>query len=87
MANGAADAPHAAQRTASAPIPSMTVASSSAPQPGQTFAQYGSPLKRPSTMRSLPEEDAIDVTSIDRMEIAIASPISAPSTFTGSVTS
>jgi len=86
-ANGAAGAPHSAQRTASSPIPSTTVASSSAPQLAQTFAQYGSPLKRPSIVRSLPEAVATDVTSIERIRIAIASPTSAPSTFTGSVTS
>jgi hypothetical protein len=68
-------------------MPSTTVASSSAPQLAQTFAQYGSPLKRPSIVRSLPDAVASDVTSIERIRIAIASPTSAPSTLTGSVTS
>src|SRR4051812_31156806 len=68
-------------------MPSTTVASSSAPHCPQTFAQYGSPLKRPSIIRSLPDAVASDVTSIERMRMASASPTSAPSTATGSVTS
>ena len=38
-------------------------------------------------MRSLPDAVARDVTEMSRMWIAIASPTSAPSTSTGSVTS
>ncbi len=86
-ANGAAGAPQFAQRTLSGPMPSTTVASSSRPHDSHTLAQYGSPLKRPSIMRSLPDAVASDVTEMSRMWIAIASPTSAPSTSTGSVTS
>ena len=86
-ANGAAAAPHSAQRTQSGPMPSTTVASSAAPHPGQTLAQYGSPLKRPSTNVSLPDAVAREVTVMSRIRITIASPTSAPSTATGSVTS
>src|SRR4051812_19629665 len=68
-------------------MPSTTVASSSAPHCPQTFAQYGSPLKRPSIIRSLPDAVASDVTSIERMRMASASPTSAPSTAPGSVPS
>ncbi len=85
--NGEAGAPHSAQRTQSSPMPSTTVASSARPQLAHTFAQYGSPLKRPALVRSLPEAVAIEVTSMEQIRIAIASPTSAPSTATGSVTS
>src|SRR5690348_9754823 len=68
-------------------MPSIRVAGHSAPQPGQTGAQYGSPLKRPSIAWSLPDAVAIDVTSMSRMRIAIASPTSAPATATGWATS
>ena len=44
-------------------------------------------MKRPSIIRSLPEAVASDVTEMSRMWIATASPTSAPSTSTGSVTS
>ena len=38
-------------------------------------------------MRSFPDDVAMEVTSIEQIRIAIASPTSAPSTATGSVTS
>ena len=84
---GVASAPQEAQRIASGPIPSTRVCGHSVPQPGQTGAQYGSPLKRPSIAWSLPDAVAIDVTSMSRMRIAIASPTSAPATATGCATS
>ena len=84
---GVASAPQLAQRTLSGPMPSTRVCGHSVPQPGQTGAQYGSPLKRPSIGRSLPELVAIEVTSMSRMRIAMASPTSAPATATGVDTS
>ena len=63
------------------------LAATRSPQPGHTGAQYGSPLKRPSIGRSLPELVAIEVTSMSRMRIAMASPTSAPATATGVDTS
>ena len=66
-ANGAAGAPQFAQRTLSGPMPSTTVASSSRPHAAHTLAQNGSPLKRPSIMRSLPDAVASDVTEMSRM--------------------
>ena len=44
-------------------------------------------MKRPSIGRSLPELVAIEVTSMSRMRMAMASPISAPATATGVETS
>ncbi len=68
-------------------MPSTTVASSSAPHLAHTLAQYGSPLNRPSIRRSFPDAVAMEVTEMSRMWMATASPTSAPSTATGSVTS
>src|SRR5262249_60216996 len=82
-ANGVASAPQLTQRTLSGPMPSTFVSGHSVPQPGQTGAQYGSPLKRPSIGRSLPELVAIEVTSMSRMRMAIASPTAAPAAATG----
>src|SRR4029077_251182 len=87
IVKGVASASHRAQRIAGGPTPLTGVLGLSVPQLGQTPATNGSPWNRPSIGRSVPEAVASDVTVMSRMRRAIASPISAPATATGLVTS
>src|SRR5699024_7387806 len=85
--NGVTSSPHSAHLTAPWPIPSTFDFGFFAPQLGHTPETNGSPVNRPSIGLSLPEAVASDVTRIDLIWIATASPASAPSTQTGFVTS
>ncbi len=85
--NGDAGAPHFLHLTASSPVPFTSYSGHISPQAGHFFATKGSPTKAPSTGLSTPELDAFDRIFISSTFIAIASPIFAPSTFTGRATS
>src|SRR5690606_41945220 len=69
------------------PMHSVRVCGRGGPLLAQRAATKGSPRNRPSMGSSLPEAVAIEVGRMERMRMAMASPTSAPSTYTGLVTS